>query len=120
MDKAIRNNQIKLLRSSGKSYAFIGNIFGVSRQRVHQICDDDSLDLRVKHPKSIMFNGSRKFLKVSGEVAYEKRLVHMTIFRFCPLCKKEIKSATINGSKYMQECSKCGWSDTGDVCSADA
>lgn len=36
------SQQMVLLRASGKSYAEIGKLYGISRQRVHQICRKQS------------------------------------------------------------------------------
>jgi hypothetical protein len=39
MDKEKRNEKIREMREDGLTYQEIGDAFGISRQRVHQICD---------------------------------------------------------------------------------
>ena len=43
-----RDNRIKLLRESGKTLQEIGDMFGVSRERIRQICDDIPFVRKVK------------------------------------------------------------------------
>lgn len=108
--KTERNNTIRLMRQYNRSYQDIGDYFGITRQRVHQILNDYVSTIHIKSQKE--FNENHPIC----EICKSKKTLHThhidknkrnnnpkNLMRLCVNCHHQIHKGVITTRKYSKK-----------------